>query len=156
MPEFSRSTTDSDSSCVFCRIIAGTAACSRVYADETCLAFMDLHQRSPGHVLVAPRRHVEQIYDLDEDTAAHLAVVVLHIARAVRDVFLPMGLRVQQNNGEAAGQSVFHVHWHAITREAMAHPLERAHPTRHELDVLAGMIREALPARQAGGFGPAV
>ena len=102
--------------CVFCRIINGELDSATVYEDESTLAFLDLRQSNEGHVLVVPRNHIEQIYDLDEDTASALASAVCKVARAVRRVYAPDGLSVWQSNGPAAFQEVPHVHWHVFPR----------------------------------------
>ena len=105
-----------DSDCVFCRIIRGELDSAAVYEDESTLAFLDLRQSNEGHVLVVPRNHIEQIYDLDEDTASSLAGTVCRVARAVRRVYAPEGLSIWQSNGPAAFQEVPHVHWHVFPR----------------------------------------
>jgi len=105
-----------DNDCVFCRIISGELDSAAVYEDESTLAFLDLRQSNEGHVLVVPRNHIEQIYDLDELTASALASTVRRIARAVRRVYAPDGLSIWQSNGSAAGQEVPHVHWHVFPR----------------------------------------
>lgn len=110
------SMTVPDNDCVFCRIIRGESHAAVVYEDDATLAFMNIRQSNEGHVLVVPRNHVEQIYDLDEDTASALASAVCKVARAVRRVYKPEGLSIWQSNGPAASQEVSHVHWHILPR----------------------------------------
>lgn len=105
-----------DSDCVFCRIVRGESDSATIYEDESTLAFMNLHQSNEGHVLVVPRNHFEQIYDLDEDTASSLVNTVCKVARVVRRVYAPEGLSIWQSNGPAAFQEVPHVHWHVLPR----------------------------------------
>jgi len=105
-----------DNDCVFCRVIRGELESASVYEDESTLAFLNLRQSNEGHVLVVPRNHVEQIYDLDEDTASSLASTVCKVARAVRRVYKPDGLSIWQSNGPAAFQEIPHVHWHIFPR----------------------------------------
>ena len=129
--------TASDRDCVFCRIIRGELDSAIVYEDESTLAFMDLRQSNEGHVLVVPRKHVEQIYDLDEATASALAGTVCKIARAVRRVYAPDGLSIWQSNGPAAFQEVPHVHWHVFPRytndgHLVVYPKEVAGRARRE------------------------
>ena len=81
-----------DNDCVFCRIISGALEAATVYEDESTLAFMNLRQSNEGHVLVVPKKHLEQIYDLDEDTASSLASTICKVARAVRRVYKPDGI----------------------------------------------------------------
>lgn len=108
--------TPHDSDCIFCRIIRGELDAAIIFEDESTVAFLDLRQSNEGHVLVVPRHHVEQIYDLDEDTACALAGTVCKVARAVRRVYAPEGLSIWQSNGPAAFQEVPHVHWHVFPR----------------------------------------
>lgn len=102
--------------CIFCRIIRGELDSAIIYEDESTLAFLDLRQSNEGHVLVVPKGHFEQIYDLDEDSASALAGTVCKVARAVRRVYAPEGLSIWQSNGPAAFQEVPHVHWHVFPR----------------------------------------
>lgn len=108
--------TQNNSECVFCLIIRGELDAAIIYEDESTLAFMNLRQSNEGHVLVVPRHHVEQIYDLEEDTACALAGTVCKVSRAVRRVYAPEGLSIWQSNGPAAFQEVPHVHWHVFPR----------------------------------------
>lgn len=104
------------SDCIFCAILAGRAPASRVYEDEVAVAFMDLRQAVEGYVLVVPRRHIEDIYGLDEATAGHLMAVAVRIAKALAAQVRPAGLNLWQSNGEAGGQEVPHVHLHVQPR----------------------------------------
>ena len=108
--------TPHDNDCVFCRIIRGELDSATIYEDESTLAFLDLRQSNEGHVLVVPKDHFEQIYDLDDDSASALAGTVCKVARAVRRVYAPEGLSIWQSNGPAAFQEVPHVHWHVFPR----------------------------------------
>ena len=111
-----RSMTEHARECVFCRIIQGELDSATIYEDDSTLAFLNLRQSNEGHILVVPRNHVEQIYDLDEDTACALAGTVCKVSRAVRRVYAPEGLSIWQSNGPAAFQEVPHVHWHIFPR----------------------------------------
>ena len=102
--------------CVFCRIVSGETDSATVFEDDATLAFMDHRQSNEGHVLVVPKSHYEQIYDVDDDTASALAKTVRKVARAVRHVYEPEGLSIWQSNGAAANQEVPHVHWHVFPR----------------------------------------
>ncbi len=102
--------------CVFCSIVRGEAESATLFEDDSTLAFLDLRQSNEGHVLVVPKRHFEQIYDLDEEIASALAKTVRRVARAVRRVYEPEGLSIWQSNGAAAFQEVPHVHWHLLPR----------------------------------------
>ncbi len=104
------------SGCPFCAIAAGAAPASIVWQDDTAIAFMDLRQAVPGHVLIAPRLHAETLWVLDEDIAAHLMRLAVRIARAAHGVFAGDGLSLWQSNGAAAGQEVPHAHLHVQPR----------------------------------------
>ncbi|GAB3062234.1 HIT family protein [Salinicoccus sesuvii] len=101
---------------IFEQIAAGDIPANIVYEDEVCIAFTDAFPLSKGHTLVVPRKPVENIYDLDEETGAHLMKTITNVANAIRDAFSPDGLNVVQNNGSYASQSVFHIHFHLIPR----------------------------------------
>ncbi len=106
------------SDCIFCQIVQGRADCHRVYEDESVLAFLDIFPVSPGHVLVIPKEHAVDLFDLPEASAEAVARVARRVAYAVEEVLGPDGLMVAQLNREAAGQTVFHYHMHLIPRSA--------------------------------------
>jgi histidine triad (HIT) family protein len=104
------------SNCIFCKIINGEIPAAKVYENENVLAFLDISQVTKGHTLVIPKVHKENIYELTPEIAANLYEVVPAIAKAIRTEFDPIGLNTINNNGEHAGQSVFHFHLHLIPR----------------------------------------
>ncbi|MEB1807996.1 MAG: HIT family protein [Bacillaceae bacterium] len=108
--------TNFDPNCIFCKIVQGEIPAAKVYEDEHVLAFMDISQVTKGHTLVIPKVHQEDIFELDEEVASHLFSVVPKIANSIKKQFKPLGLNIVNNNGEAAGQTVFHYHIHLIPR----------------------------------------
>ncbi|PQD95522.1 HIT family protein [Pradoshia eiseniae] len=104
------------SDCIFCKIINGDIPSSKVYEDEHVLAFLDISQVTKGHTLVIPKIHKENVYELTPEIAAHVFEAVPKIARAIKQEFNPIGMNVLNNNGEHAGQSVFHFHIHLLPR----------------------------------------
>lgn len=103
--------------CIFCEIAAGVAPASRVYEDDRCVAFMDIHPLGDGHVLVIPRQHAEQITEIDPDLSLHLFKVAQSVLRAQRDNGLGLkGSHILLNDGKAANQQVPHIHVHIIPR----------------------------------------
>ena len=135
------------SDCVFCKIVAGQIPATRVAEDEACLAFMDIGQVNPGHVLVAAKAHAEDLYALDDAQVAAVARSVARIARAIRAAYAPDGLSVYQANGKAAGQTVFHYHVHLVPRYAndgMAFTWPVQNPPREVLEANAARLRAAL------------
>ena len=112
-----------------------------MHEDEQTLAFMDLGQVNPGHVLVAVKKHAENLYALDDAQAGAVLRAAARVARAIRDAFQPEGLSVYQANGSAAGQTVLHYHVHLVPR----------HDGRRHGAQLAG---EESAAREARGRMP--
>jgi len=102
------------SECIFCQIIHKKAPASIIYEDEQVAAFLSNRPVNEGHTLVIPKNHYENIFDLSEEDTAYLFKIVKRVAHAVRDATISEGIRIVQNNGEAAGQVVFHFHVHII------------------------------------------
>ncbi len=102
--------------CIFCKIIAGDIPSAVVYENEDFKAIMDIAPAARGHVILLAKKHCADIYSLDEDVAAKALGVVRKIAKAVKEELKADGLNILQNNGEAAGQTVFHFHIHLIPR----------------------------------------
>jgi histidine triad (HIT) family protein len=133
--------------CVFCKLVAKQIPASIVYEDEATLAFMDLGQVNPGHVLVASKAHVENVYGLDETQAAAVFRTAVRVARAIRDAFNPPGLSIYQANGEPAGQTVFHFHLHVLPRhdgDGMQLVWPVKNPPREQLEAHCARIRARL------------
>jgi histidine triad (HIT) family protein len=108
--------------CIFCQIAAGRAPAFRVAEDERALAFMDLFPASDGHVLVIPKGHAENVFEMEDPPMRAAAALSRRVARAMRAALAPDGLAVYQANGAAAGQTVWHYHLHLIPRR-MGDPL---------------------------------
>ncbi|MDQ0816382.1 histidine triad (HIT) family protein [Bacillus pumilus] len=104
------------SNCIFCKIIDGDIPCAKVYEDEHVLAFLDISQVTKGHTLVIPKIHKENIYEMTPEVSNQYFQAIPKIARAIKQEFEPIGLNLLNNNGEKAGQSVFHYHMHIIPR----------------------------------------
>lgn len=104
------------SSCIFCQIIEGEIPSAKIYEDEHVYAFMDIMPLTKGHVLLIPKKHVENIYDFTEEDAAQFFKAAPKVANALKVEFTPIGMNLLQNNGAAAGQTVFHYHLHFIPR----------------------------------------
>jgi histidine triad (HIT) family protein len=133
--------------CIFCKIVAGQSPASVVYEDEDVIAFMAVPQAAHGHVLVVPREHYADCFELDYRLAGPLFGATIGVARAVKRLYQPDGISLVQNNGTAAGQSVFHVHVHVLPRTHGV-PARIDNPSgisdRAELDRLAAEIAAAL------------
>jgi len=135
------------SDCVFCKIVARQIPATVVREDAATLAFMDIGQVNPGHVLVACKAHVENIYGLQDAQAAAVFQAVAKVARAIRAAFDPPGLSVYQANGTPAGQTVFHFHVHVLPRhdaDGMQLVWPVKNPPREKLEEYAAQIRARL------------
>ena len=102
--------------CIFCKIINGEIPSAKVYENDDVLAFLDLTQVTEGHTLVIPKKHKQNIYELEPETASKLFEAVPEIANALKANFTPEGMNILNNNDAIAGQSVFHYHLHLIPR----------------------------------------
>ena len=135
------------SDCVFCKIVAGQIPSTKVFEDGHTLAFMDIGQVNPGHVLVTVKKHAANLFELDDAQAAAAARTAACVAKAIESAFKPEGMSVYQANGKAAGQTVFHYHVHLLPRHAgdgmeLTWPVKN--PPREMLEAYAGQIRAAL------------
>lgn len=107
-----------EADCIFCKVVAVEIPAAVVYEDDALLAFLDINPLAEGHLLVAPRDHYPRLYDLPAELCARLSAVLPRFGRALLEVTGAAGFNVLQNNGEAAGQTVDHVHFHLIPRRA--------------------------------------
>ena len=142
------------SQCVFCRIVAKEIPATVVHEDEHTLAFMDIGQVNPGHVLVALKKHAENIFSLEDAQAAAVFRAAAKVARAIRAAFEPQGLSVYQANGAAAGQTVLHLHIHLVPRhdgDGMQLTWPVKNPPREKLEEYAARIVERLQPGRAQG-----
>ena len=105
------------SDCVFCKIIKGELPSYRIYEDEYVYAFLDIAQDAPGHTLVVPKTHVENILDCSPETLDKVMRAVQLIAKHYVDDCGFDGVNILNCNNESAHQSVFHLHFHIIPRK---------------------------------------
>lgn len=105
--------------CLFCKIIAGEIPSAKVYEDEYVFAFRDIQPQAPVHVLVVPKRHIENIDALDESNELYAARCLTAIAKIARSEGLDGGYRAISNCGVDGGQSVMHLHFHLIGGEKL-------------------------------------
>ena len=111
-----------DETCLFCRIIAGEIPSDKVYEDETVVAFRDINPQASTHVLVLPRKHIPRMVDVTEDDKLLLGEVAYRAAQIARTEGVGDSFRMVINNGEDAGQSVFHIHFHILGGRRMGWP----------------------------------
>ncbi|WP_038209088.1 HIT family protein [Xenophilus azovorans] len=133
--------------CIFCRLVAGQIPAAKVHEDALTVAFMDIGQVNPGHVLVATRRHGATLLDITPEEAAAVMQTAQRVARAVQAVFDPPGLTLLQANGREGDQTVFHFHMHVVPRHAgdgIALSWPRKEPPAEVLQGYAERLRAAL------------
>jgi histidine triad (HIT) family protein len=109
------------SDCLFCRIVAGEIPSRKVYEDETVYAFEDISPKAPTHVLVIPKKHIAGLADVSAADESLVGTVAARAAAIARDRGLA-DFRLVANNGEGAGQSVFHLHFHLLGGRPMRGP----------------------------------
>ena len=102
--------------CIFCKLANGEIPTNALYEDDIVKVIFDASPAAKGHVLILPKEHFDNIYELDDDTAAHVFKVAAKISKAYKKALDFDGLNIVQNNGEVAGQTVFHFHMHLIPR----------------------------------------
>ena len=102
------------SDCLFCKIIAGEIPSQKVYEDEKCFAFKDISPLAPTHFLVVPKEHFASAAEVTEENAALVGHIYAVIAKLAKEMGFADGYRVVTNVGEAAGQTVHHVHFHVL------------------------------------------
>jgi len=133
--------------CIFCRLVAGEIPSAKVYEDALTLAFMDLGQVNPGHVLVATKRHAATLLDITAEEAAAVMQTAQRVARAVQATFDPPGLTLLQANGREGDQTVFHFHMHVVPRhgnDGIALSWPRKEPGAQVLQGYAQQLQAAL------------
>lgn len=102
--------------CIFCSIVTGESPAIVVDEDEHTMAFLAIHPANPGHTLVVPRTHADDIFDITSESLAAVAESTRRVAHLLNDRLRPDGMNIVQNSRRAAWQSVFHLHVHVIPR----------------------------------------
>lgn len=106
-----------DPTCVFCKIVAGTIPCFKLYEDELTFAFLDINPGNEGHALAIPKAHYADVYAMPPALLGAVAQTAQRVAVAVQKTLGPDGLNLVQANGKGAEQSVFHFHLHVLPRK---------------------------------------
>lgn len=102
--------------CIFCKIMNGEIPSNVVYENEKFKVILDRFPSAKGHMLVVPKQHFENIHEMPEEHLSELMLLVKKMANELNEKYNPDGINILQNNGKAAGQSVFHFHMHIIPR----------------------------------------
>ncbi|MBI1999281.1 MAG: HIT domain-containing protein [Parcubacteria group bacterium] len=129
--------------CVFCKIIRGELPAEKVYEDERAVAFLDIKPNNLGHVLLVPKEHARNIFDISEETLCKLVPPLKKISHAVKNATGASGINIAMNNELSAGQIIFHAHIHIIPRfegDSTEHKIYRD----GEMGEIAGKIRSKM------------
>lgn len=102
--------------CIFCKIASGEIPAATLYEDDQFRVILDLGPASKGHALILPKNHYADLFEIPQETAEKAMAVAKKVGTALKEALGCDGLNVVQNNGEAAGQTVFHFHMHLIPR----------------------------------------
>ena len=133
--------------CIFCKIIDGSIPSTVVYEDADFKAIMDISPAAKGHVLILPKKHCADLLSIDPDVAFKALIIASKIANAQKKAFNCDGINLLQNSGEAAWQSVFHLHIHLIPRykdDKVMVPWEHLSYADGEAEEYAAKIRACL------------
>jgi histidine triad (HIT) family protein len=103
--------------CIFCKIINGELPSSKVFENDKVTAFLDINPVNPGHVLVVPKKHVENLSEVDEENLKEVILAIQKVANGITKALGVNGFNVMQNHGVVAGQIVPHLHWHIMPRK---------------------------------------
>lgn len=102
--------------CIFCKIAKGEVSTEKIYEDENCFAFLDLSPINLGHTLVIPKEHYENIYEIPDELLSKMSVVIKKLMIAIKKGVDAEGMNLGMNNERAAGQLIFHAHFHLMPR----------------------------------------
>ena len=134
-----------DSNCIFCKIANGEIPSSTIYEDEDFRVILDLGPAAKGHALILPKEHFKDVCELDETIVAKVLPLGAKIGAAMKEALGCAGFNLVQNNGSAAGQTVFHFHMHVIPRYENGPEMVTWTPGKdEELADTAAKIKNAL------------
>ncbi len=102
--------------CIFCKIAGGQIPSHSIYEDEDFKVIMDISPASRGHAIILPKNHAANLFELEDEDASKIMIVARKCALAMKKTLHFDGINILQNNGETAGQTVFHLHVHLIPR----------------------------------------
>ena len=131
--------------CIFCKLANGVFPTRSIYEDETFNVILDLAPATKGHALILPKEHAANLYELPDETAAKAMVLAKKMAQKMTQKLGCDGFNLVQNNGETAGQTVFHFHLHLIPRyenDGQKINWSLTEPTGEELDQVKQLFTE--------------
>lgn len=133
--------------CIFCKISNNEIPSATIFENNEFKVMLDRFPAVSGHILIIPKNHVENIFELEPDQAARLFQLATHIAKVMKKELDFDGLNILQNNGKCAGQTVFHFHLHLIPRyekDQVTLKWKSSEPTEEELENIRKRLADAL------------
>lgn len=130
--------------CVFCKIAKGEILADKIYEDENFLAFLDIKPNNPGHTLIIPKAHYENLYEIPDEVLSSLAPLIKKLAVAVKNGTNADGINIGMNNESPAGQIVPHAHFHIIPRlinDNLKHWQGKPYASKEEVVKIAEKIK---------------
>lgn len=128
--------------CIFCKIAAGEIPALTLFEDEDVKVIFDAGPATKGHALVIPKTHAANVFEISDELLAKAHVVAKKVAIALKEATECDGVNILQNNGEMAGQSVFHLHIHVIPRYEGDTANIKWIPGEQDVEYLNGLIRK--------------
>ena len=141
-----------EDNCIFCKIANGDISSKTLYEDDMFRVILDINPAAKGHALILPKKHFADIYELDQDTAGEVFVLAKRMAAVMKEALGCEGMNILQNNGEIAGQTVFHFHIHLIPRykeDEIGFHMEGKGEPDYSFDDVQKVIVEGLKAVRA-------
>jgi histidine triad (HIT) family protein len=135
--------------CIFCKIVNGEIPAKKVFEDSSVLAFLDINPANPGHTLVIPKKHSEDITTISEPDLFKSIDVVKKVASKLKEKMRVEGVNIVQNNGRVAGQLVNHIHFHVIPRFQGDHVIisyAKTQISEQEMDTICKNLAEEKQA----------
>lgn len=130
--------------CLFCKIVANEIPSEKVFENDNFLAFLDINPVNPGHTLLIPKHHVSNFLEMESQSIEGFFATLQNLSRKVKDATAADGINIMNNNEEAAGQEVFHLHFHIIprwTKDGLHHWQGKPYESDDERKKLAEEIR---------------
>ena len=131
--------------CIFCKIANGDIPSKTLYEDEEFKVILDVGPAARGHALILPKNHYANLYELPDETAVKVMLLAKKMAVLMTEKLGCDGFNLVQNNGKAAGQTVFHFHLHLIPRykeDGQTLGWKSLEPTQDELEIIKNIITE--------------
>lgn len=136
-----------EENCIFCKIADGEIPSKTLYEDDMFRVILDINPASKGHALILTKKHFKNIYEMDNVTASEVFVLAKRMAKAMTEALGCDGFNIVQNNGEVAGQTVFHFHLHLIpryTNDGIQFNMEGKEAKDYNLDDIQAIILQKM------------